>query len=93
MSNASRIIAAIALGGSLALGACGGGGTSESTVANDSAVSDDPFGATGAPGADMTDNGATDGAAGMADGNAMEAGSDPVDANAAEPMTNASNAR
>jgi hypothetical protein len=54
-------------------------------VANDAAVSDDPFGATGAPGADMTDNGATDGANGMADGNAMNVGSADVDANAAEP--------
>jgi hypothetical protein len=52
-----RILALIALFG---LGACNGG--SRDVAANN--VSEDPFGATGAPGADMTDNGATDGASG-----------------------------
>lgn len=89
MSHVSKGITAFALVATLGLAACGGGGQSESTVANDSAVSDDPFGATGAPGADMTDNGATDGANGMADGNAMNAGVAPVDANIAEPAGNA----
>jgi hypothetical protein len=84
MSNTGRSIAILGLAACLALGACGGGNKSESTVANDAAVSDDPFGATGAPGADLTDNGATDGANGMADGNAMNVGSADVDANAAE---------
>jgi hypothetical protein len=88
MSHLSKSIAAFSLVASLGLAACGGG-RSESTIANDSAVSNDPFGATGAPGADMTDNGATDGANGMADGNAMEAGTAPVDANTAEPAGNA----
>jgi hypothetical protein len=83
MSKAERGIAIFGLAACLGLAACGG--QSESTVANDAAVSDDPFGATGAPGADMTDNGATDGANGMADGNAMNVGSADVDANAAEP--------
>ena len=83
MSNAGRGITIFELAACLGLAACGG--QSESTVANDAAVSDDPFGATGAPGADMTDNGATDGANGMADGNAMNVGSADVDANAAEP--------
>ena len=85
MSKAERGIARFGLAACLGLAACGGGGQSESTGANDAAVSDDPFGATGAPGADMTDNGATDGANGMADGNAMNVGSADVDANAAEP--------
>jgi hypothetical protein len=89
MPHVSRSIFALSLIASLGLAACGGSGQSESTIANDSAVSDDPFGATGAPGADMTDNGATDGANGMADGNAMEAGAAPVDANTAEPAGNA----
>ena len=89
MSNVSRSIAVAALIASLGLAACGGDGKSESTVANDAAVSDDPYGATGAPGADMTDNGATDGANGMADGNAMNAGTNEVDAAAAEASGNA----
>jgi hypothetical protein len=91
MAHIGRSMLALALAGSLT--ACGGGGQSESTVANDAAVSDDPYGATGAPGADMTDNGATDGANGMADGNAMNAGSAPVDANTAEPAGNTANSR
>lgn len=55
------------------LAACGGGAEDRTTTAN--AVAEDPFGATGAPGSDMTDNGATDGASGMADnaqGNAAQ---------------------
>ena len=45
----------------LALAACGG----EPQPAN--IVSEDPFGATGAPGSDMTDKGVNDGASGPAD--------------------------
>ena len=71
MNSAKTIIVAAA--GSLALAACGGGSGNATdnavgTQAND--VAEDPFGATGAPGSDMTDNGATDGSAGLADGNA-----------------------
>jgi len=36
-------------------------------------VSQDPFGATGAPGSDLTDNGVTDGASGLADNGQAEA--------------------
>ena len=49
----------------LALGACDGAGGRADTNKG----SEDPFGATGAPGADMTDNGAADGAAGNFQGN------------------------
>jgi hypothetical protein len=55
-----------ALAAAFALAACGGG-TDNQMEANH--VSEDPFGASGAPGSDMTDNGATDGASGLADGN------------------------
>jgi hypothetical protein len=48
---------------------CSGGGNSNSATDQANVVSTDPYGATGAPGADMTDNGATDGANGLADGN------------------------
>jgi hypothetical protein len=88
MSHVMRGITALGLAATIGLAACGSGGQSESTIANDAAVSDDPFGATGAPGADMTDNGATDGSNGMADGNAMSVGSADVDANTAEPAAN-----
>lgn len=56
----------------LATSACGGGQDDRRTEAN---VAEDPFGATGAPGADMTDNGVNDGASGPAD-------------NAADPVAN-----
>lgn len=59
----------------LLLSACGGGQDDRRTEAN--TVAEDPFGATGAPGADMTDNGVNDGASGPAD-------------NAAEPISNES---
>ena len=55
-----------ALASVFALAACGGG-TDNQMAAND--ISEDPFGATGAPGSDLTDNGTTDGASGLADGN------------------------
>ena len=59
----------LAAAAALALAACGGGeGQTEGGAAN---VSEDPYGATGAPGADMTDNGVTDGANGMADDDAV----------------------
>ncbi|PAX08456.1 hypothetical protein [Sphingomonas lenta] len=53
----------------LTAAACGGGEDDRRTEAN--SVAEDPFGATGAPGADMTDNGVNDGASGPAD-NAAE---------------------
>lgn len=56
----------------LLVAACGGS-DDRRTEAN--SVAEDPFGATGAPGADMTDNGVNDGASGPAD-------------NAAEPVEN-----
>ncbi len=62
----------IVLGAALALAACGETSAPVANVANDSsaeqanAISSDPFGATGAPGADLTDNGATDGSSGFA---------------------------
>jgi hypothetical protein len=54
----------------LALGACGGGAAEDANGTDANTVAEDPYGATGAPGADMTDNGANDGASGVADGNA-----------------------
>ena len=81
MSHVSRGTAALALLASLGLAACGGEGPSNSTITNDSAIADNPYSATGAPGADMTDKGVTDGANGIADG----------DANTAEPVGNAAN--
>jgi len=59
------MVAALALG----LAACGGADQAEDGAAEANGAGD-PFGATGAPGADMTDNGAGDGANGLADGNA-----------------------
>jgi hypothetical protein len=55
-----------ALASVFALAACGGGTDNQMTANH---ISEDPFGATGAPGSDLTDNGATDGASGLADGN------------------------
>ena len=52
-----------------ALGGCGGPDP-QGNAAGENHVSEDPFGATGAPGADLTDNGATDGSNGLAEGNA-----------------------
>ncbi len=66
----SRSMKALALAACLGLGACGGGGNENLAADNANHISEDPFGATGAPGADMTDNGATDAASGMADSNA-----------------------
>ncbi len=66
----------LAVLGCLALAACGGGGGEEAAGTQANNVSEDPFGATGAPGADMTDNGATDGASGLADGNAAGGGNE-----------------
>ena len=45
----------------LLLAACSGSEKAAESNAAAANVSGDPFGATGAPGADMTDNGATDG--------------------------------
>jgi hypothetical protein len=63
---------AAALGAALALAGCGSGDTPTSATDNSTTVAEDPYGATGAPGADLTDNGANDGASGMADGNQGE---------------------
>lgn len=56
----------------LALAGCGETSAPTANVANESSaeqanhISSDPFGASGAPGADLTDNGATDGSNGFA---------------------------
>jgi hypothetical protein len=56
------------LAAALVLTGCGGDGAgSDNSAADANHVSEDPYGATGAPGADLTDNGATDGANGLAD--------------------------
>lgn len=47
---------------------CQGGDGDRTAEAN--VISEDPFGATGAPGSDLTDNGVNDGASGLADGDA-----------------------
>ncbi|HEX8222971.1 MAG TPA: hypothetical protein VF605_04045 [Allosphingosinicella sp.] len=59
---------ALALLALAALGACGGPARN-GNEAGGNHVSEDPYGATGAPGADLTDNGANDGSNGLADGN------------------------
>jgi hypothetical protein len=59
----------LALATILALGGCGDRGGSDNSASDANTISEDPYGATGAPGADMTDNGVTDGASGVADGN------------------------
>ena len=59
---------ALALIALTALAACGGSGDPHNS-AGANHVSEDPYGATGAPGADLTDNGANDGSNGLADGN------------------------
>ena len=59
---ARRTIAVLAFATCLLAAACSGGGeTANDSAAGNNVVSEDPFGATGAPGADMTDNGVTDG--------------------------------
>ena len=68
-----RAIPLISLAAAFVLAACGGNGGSDSSAADANSISEDPFGATGAPGADLTDNGVTDGANGLADVNAAEA--------------------
>ena len=62
------------LAAALALTACSENGGSENSASDANSISEDPFGATGAPGADMTDNGVTDGASGLADGNMANEG-------------------
>src|SRR5688572_28338855 len=49
------------------LAGCAGSGGSDNSAADANSISEDPYGATGAPGADLTDNGVTDGANGLAD--------------------------
>ena len=56
----TSLIAAAAAAAALALAACSGSEKAADNAA-EANVSNDPFGASGAPGADMTDNGATDG--------------------------------
>ncbi|MBB5712253.1 hypothetical protein [Sphingomonas xinjiangensis] len=59
------------LAATLALAACGETATPNASVDNTTSgeqandIAADPFGATGAPGADLTDNGVNDGAAGL----------------------------
>ncbi|TFI59693.1 hypothetical protein E2493_03520 [Sphingomonas parva] len=55
------------LAAALLLVGCGDSGGSDNSAADANSISEDPYGATGAPGADLTDNGVTDGANGMAD--------------------------
>ncbi|MDT8761051.1 hypothetical protein MZO42_20315 [Sphingomonas psychrotolerans] len=61
-----------ALTAAFALAACGETSAPSANVATDSSaeqanhISSEPFGASGAPGADLTDNGVTDGANGFA---------------------------
>ena len=60
----------LALGAALALAACGEKEPPATNVANELSAdqanaASEPFGATGAPGADLTDNGATDGSNGF----------------------------
>jgi glucose/mannose transport system substrate-binding protein len=56
--------------GAAFLAACGGNDGSDNSAGDANSISEDPYGATGAPGADLTDNGVTDGANGLADTNA-----------------------
>ncbi len=64
-------ITALAILAASGLSACGGASEAQNeAVAEDSAG--DTFGATGAPGADLTDNGAGDAANGLTEGNESE---------------------
>ncbi len=65
----SRGKSILALAASLALAGCGGQSDVQANETNANQIAEDPFGATGAPGADMTDNGVNDGSSGLADGN------------------------
>ena len=60
----------LGLGAALALAACGSKEPPAANVANELSAdqanaASEPYGATGAPGADLTDNGTTDGANGF----------------------------
>jgi hypothetical protein len=80
------------LGAALLAAACGGEKVADN-VADANHISEDPYGATGAPGADLTDNGVNDGASGLADNGAAPNAAATVDdpdptplhANGAEP--------
>ena len=58
---ARPIAFAFASAACLLAAACSGGEGANDSAAANNIISEDPFGATGAPGADMTDNGVTDG--------------------------------
>ena len=63
-----RVISFMAGAAAILLAGCGGDSAgSDNSAADANHISEDPYGATGAPGADLTDNGLTDGANGMAD--------------------------
>ena len=68
------------LAAALALTAWSDGG-SDNSAADANSVSEDPYGATGAPGADLTDNGVNDGANGLADTNDAAANAAAADGN------------
>ena len=75
MSKLSARTTAMALAASFTLAACGGGGDENLAADTANHIAEEPFGATGAPGADLTDNGVNDGASGLADSNnGMDAG-------------------
>lgn len=87
MPHISARTTALALVASFTLAACGGGeaGGDENLAADTTNhISEDAFGATGAPGADLTDNGVNDGASGLADTNAAVDPAVNSAANAAE---------
>ena len=63
-----RPISLTAIAAAFLLVGCGGGnGGSDNSAADANHISEDPYGATGAPGADMTDSGVNDAANGLAD--------------------------